>query len=139
MQPPVTTGNTGSGLDKCVQTLVRQAGAAGRHQVLLRPIRFLRPVAAATQWAARPALFKGGDPDMTLAMLSFTVRLAMTDADIRAACKVRAQAYGHHLPQARQQFAQPDAQDRHRATAIILCRDKQSGDATGTLRIQRSS
>ena len=60
-------------------------------------------------------------------------------ADIRAACKVRAQAYGHHLPQAQQQFAQPDAQDRHRATAIIVCRDKQSGDATGTLRIQRSS
>jgi hypothetical protein len=72
-------------------------------------------------------------------MLSFTVRLAMTDADIRAACKVRSQAYGHHLPGVRQQFAQPDAQDRHRATAVILCRDKQSGQAEGTLRIQRSS
>ena len=76
---------------------------------------------------------------MTLAQLSFTVQLAMTDADIRAACKVRSQAYGHHLPQVKQQFAQPDAQDRHRATAIVLCRDKHTGQATGTLRIQRSS
>lgn len=76
---------------------------------------------------------------MTLAKLSFTVRLALTDADIRAACKVRSQAYGHHLPGVRQQFAQPDAQDRHRGTAIVLCRDKQDGQAVGTLRIQRSS
>ena len=76
---------------------------------------------------------------MTKSTLGFSVQLATNDADLRDACEVRAQAYGHHLPQVRQQFAEPDAQDRHRATAIVLCRDKQSDQPTGTLRIQRST
>lgn len=76
---------------------------------------------------------------MTQALLSFTVQLAMTESDVRAACRVRAEAYGHHLPQVRQQFAVPDAQDRLRTTAVILCRDKGSDDPIGTLRIQRST
>jgi hypothetical protein len=75
---------------------------------------------------------------MTKSVLNFSVRLCRGDADLRDACAVRAQAYGHHLPQVRQQFAQPDAQDRHRATAIVLCHDKPSGAPTGTLRIQRN-
>lgn len=75
---------------------------------------------------------------MTQSVLSFSVRLATSEADLRDACAVRAHGYGHHLPHAREQFAQPDAQDRHRAAAIVLCHDKATGAPTGTLRIQRS-
>jgi hypothetical protein len=75
---------------------------------------------------------------MTRCTLSFSVKLATSDADLHDACVVRAQGYGHHLPHAREQFSRPDAQDRHRATAVVLCHDKQTGNPIGTLRIQRN-
>jgi hypothetical protein len=72
------------------------------------------------------------------ASLSFTVRLARQRADLADACRIRAAAYGHHLPQMTQPLAAPDALDGQSGTAIVLCRDKCSGAATGTLRIQRN-
>lgn len=74
---------------------------------------------------------------MALAVLDFTVRLVATSADLHDACKVRSQAYGHHLP-AMQHLLQPDDQDRQAGTVTFLCRDKQSGRPIGTLRIQHS-
>lgn len=70
--------------------------------------------------------------------LSFTVRLARDRRDLADACRIRAEAYGHHLPQMTQPLAAPDALDAQPGTAIVICRDKRSGAATGTLRIQRS-
>lgn len=70
--------------------------------------------------------------------LGFTVRLAAGAADLRDACQVRAQAYGRHLPQMRSTLVQPDALDAHPGTAILVCRDKHSGQAIGTLRLQRA-
>ena len=75
---------------------------------------------------------------MATSTLSFSVQLASSGGDLRDACAVRAHAYGHHLPQMRQQLAEPDMLDRHRSTASLLCRDKQSGQAIGTARIQRN-
>lgn len=70
--------------------------------------------------------------------LSFTVRLARSRADLADACRIRAEAYGHHLPQMAQPLAVPDALDGQPGTAIVICRDKRSGAAIGTLRIQRN-
>lgn len=64
----------------------------------------------------------------------------VTDHDeLLEACQVRAHAYGHHLPEFGRQLAAPDAIDHHPATTVFLCRDKASGQATGTMRIQTST
>ncbi len=70
---------------------------------------------------------------------SFTVRLATSVNDLQDACTVRAAAYGRHVPQLRSTLAVPDAIDHQSGTAVILCRDKTSGVAVGTLRLQRAS
>lgn len=75
---------------------------------------------------------------MSTASLSFTVSVASSAQDVRDACEVRAQAYGHHLAAMQDTLAQPDALDRQAATAIVVCRDKRSGEAIGTARIVRS-
>jgi len=75
---------------------------------------------------------------MSTASLSFTVSLASSAEDLRAACGVRAEAYGRHLPSLQDALAEPDPVDRQGATAILLCRDKRSGEAIGTARIVRS-
>jgi hypothetical protein len=72
------------------------------------------------------------------ATLSFTLQVARNARDLHDACAVRAAAYGHHLPELRQAFAEPDTLDRHPATVVLLCRDKATGAATGTARIQSS-
>lgn len=59
--------------------------------------------------------------------------------DLREACAVRANAYGHHLPQMHDSLARPDVLDGQRCTAIVLCRDKATGSAIGTARIQRNA
>jgi hypothetical protein len=76
---------------------------------------------------------------MTTASLGFSLRVARGEQDLLDACAVRAEAYGHHLPQLRAALAQPDAVDRDPATAVLLCRDKASGRAIGTARIQRAA
>lgn len=71
--------------------------------------------------------------------LSFDVRVATTLSELREACAVRAQAYGRHLPQMLDLLAEPDALDRQRCSASLLCRDKASGVPIGTARIQRNT
>ena len=71
--------------------------------------------------------------------LSFTVRLARGEADLQAAARVRAQAYGHHLPALGSTLAQPDAMDRQAAMGVLLCRDKASRCPIGTARVQRGN
>ncbi|MFN3415684.1 MAG: N-acyl amino acid synthase FeeM domain-containing protein [Caldimonas sp.] len=76
---------------------------------------------------------------MPTAHLSFTVRIARSPQDLQAACQVRAQSYGHHLPELRSTFAYPDALDHSPATAVLVCADKATGDPVGTARIQVNS
>lgn len=71
--------------------------------------------------------------------LSFSLQPASGFDDLRDACGVRSQAYGHHLETLRSPFAEPDALDRAAGTAILLCRDKCNGEAIATARIQRSA
>lgn len=75
---------------------------------------------------------------MTTSHLTFSVSLAATAADLQDVCGVRACAYGHHLPAMQETLAVPDALDGRRGTAILVCRDKATGAATGTARIQRN-
>jgi hypothetical protein len=78
---------------------------------------------------------------MTTSSLGFTVTIARDLHSLRQACAVRALAYGHHLgdrPGLAQALAEPDATDLAPGTAVLVCRDKASGDVIGTARIQRN-
>lgn len=76
---------------------------------------------------------------MPTTTLSFSVRIARTLEDLQAACQVRSASYGHHMPQLRSAFVQPDALDLSAATAVFLCTDKQTGQPVGTSRVQVNS
>jgi hypothetical protein len=79
----------------------------------------------------------GCETPMSDASLSFEVCVAATESDLADACRVRALAYGRHLGEAAVAgFAHADAQDRAPGTVVLLCRDKASGQAIGTARIQ---
>jgi len=75
---------------------------------------------------------------MSMSTLGFSVRMAAGAADLHDAAALRALAYGHHVPALRQTLAAPDALDHQRGTVVLLCRDKASGEAVGTARIQRN-
>jgi hypothetical protein len=76
---------------------------------------------------------------MATCTLGFTLRQATSSDDLHEACAVRSQAYGHHMPELGDRFAEPDGLDRAHGTAVFLCRDKTTGRGTGTLRIQVSA
>lgn len=75
---------------------------------------------------------------MSSCTLGFALRPAAFRHDLLDACAVRAQAYGHHLPEMGARLTEPDALDEAPGTTVFLCRDKASGRATGTMRIQTS-
>lgn len=52
------------------------------------------------------------------------------------ACSVRTTSYGHHVPEWKDAFAEPDDIDLLPGTAVLLCTDKRSGKPIGTARIQ---
>jgi len=71
--------------------------------------------------------------------LSFRVRVARTPQDLQAACRVRAESYGHHLPHLQATLMEPDLLDSDESTAVVLCVDKESGRAIGTARFQTNA
>ena len=75
---------------------------------------------------------------MTTAQLGFTVRIAAPGADLADVATLRALAYGHHLPGMARGMAAPDAADTAPGSTVLLCRDKVSGQAIGSARIQRN-
>lgn len=78
-------------------------------------------------------------PSIETSPLSFTVTLARSEDDLRAAARVRSEAYGHHVPALRHALEAPDALDRVPGVAVLLCRDKLTGKALGTARVVCSS
>lgn len=70
---------------------------------------------------------------------TFTLRLANSDDDLAAVCRVRSDGYGHHVPGLKDPLAVPDAVDLDPWTAIFICEDKGTGEALGTARIQVST
>ncbi len=75
---------------------------------------------------------------MSSCTLGFALQPAASHDELLDACAVRAQAYGHHLPEMGARLSEPDALDQSPGTTVFLCRDKASGRATGTMRIQTS-
>lgn len=65
------------------------------------------------------------------------VVIAHTEAELLMACQVRQTGYGHHLTcdETVASFAQVEALDRAPQTVVLLCRDKSTGQALGTVRI----
>lgn len=68
----------------------------------------------------------------------FSVRMATSEADLREVCAVRSAAYGHHDPEMGPKFGEAEPLDRADGTAVLLCRDKNTGQGIGTARIQVS-
>lgn len=75
---------------------------------------------------------------MSSALLDFTVRIAANASDLRDIAALRARAYGHHLPGLAQSMADADPADTAPGATVLLCRDKASGEAIGSARIQRN-
>ncbi len=75
---------------------------------------------------------------MTTSHLDFTVRIAVGRADLADIAALRAEAYGHHLPALATAMATVDAADTAPGATVLLCRDKASGRAIGTARLQRN-
>jgi hypothetical protein len=67
---------------------------------------------------------------------NFEVCIASTEAELTQACIVLRVAYGHHLgDEAVTGFSSAEALDRAPGTVVLLCRDKLTGEAVGTARI----
>ncbi len=72
---------------------------------------------------------------MSMQRLRFNLRVARSEADLRAACRVRSASYGHHLPHLQAQFAEPDELDWSPETTVFVAFAKGSGEAVGTARL----
>ena len=68
--------------------------------------------------------------------LTFTLRQAESDDDVKLACRVRAEAYGRKVASYRDTMLTPDDVDLSPWTTIYLCEDKLTGEPVGTMRIQ---
>ncbi|HEX6703908.1 MAG TPA: hypothetical protein VF169_04040 [Albitalea sp.] len=71
--------------------------------------------------------------------LRFSLRVARSEAALRAACAVRAASYGHHLPSLRTPFSEPDELDWSADTSVFVAVDKVSGQAVGTVRLSTNA
>jgi hypothetical protein len=76
---------------------------------------------------------------MTTSTLGFTVRIALDRNDLKAACAVRSEAYGRHIPGLRKALEEPDAIDQSASAVVLICEDKASGGVIGTARVQTGS
>ena len=76
---------------------------------------------------------------METGTFGFSVRMAAANRDFSDACVVRAAAYGHHDPEIGPKFGDIDTLDQAEGVAVLLCRDKDSGQCIGTARIQVSA
>jgi hypothetical protein len=75
---------------------------------------------------------------MSSCTLGFALQPVASRDDLLEACAIRAQAYGHHLPEMAARLTEPDVLDEAPGTTVFLCRDKASGRAIGTMRVQTS-
>ena len=76
---------------------------------------------------------------MSMQLLRFTVRVARSEADLRAACQVRGASYGHHLPSLRTPFGEPEELDRSPDTTVFIAHAKHSGRPDGTARLSTNA
>lgn len=70
--------------------------------------------------------------------LSFRVRVARTESDLVAVCRVRASSYGRRAPELGSTLVRPDDLDAAPGVCVLLATDKRSGAPIGTIRVQHS-
>ena len=70
---------------------------------------------------------------------SFELRIAASADDLEAACKVRAVAYGRHAPSLTAQLSLPEQLDSSPGVVVLVCRDKLTGRAIGSARVQTNA
>lgn len=68
--------------------------------------------------------------------LPFTVRIVRTDEQLERAVRIRAEAYGRHLPRLGEILETPEIVDRDPNSIVFLAEAKNDGEALGTIRIQ---
>lgn len=68
-------------------------------------------------------------------LLPFVVRPVRTEAELRAACAVRATAYGRRLPNVLSLWCEPDELDRQPGVTVFAAFSKASGEVIGTARL----
>lgn len=71
--------------------------------------------------------------------LPFRIVIVRTEEQLRAACEVRAEAYGRHVAAFKTQFAEPDELDRQQGTLVFLAEDKETGQAIGSARLRTNA
>ena len=76
---------------------------------------------------------------LSIATFSFELRIAGSADDLEAACKVRSLAYGRHTPSLRAQLSSPEQLDTAPGVVVLVCRDKNSGRAIGSVRVQTNA
>jgi hypothetical protein len=73
------------------------------------------------------------------AKFSFEVRIAGSNKDLEAACRVRSVAYGRHAPTLQAQLSHPELLDSAPGVVILVCLEKVSGRPIGTARVQSNA
>jgi hypothetical protein len=68
--------------------------------------------------------------------LNFTVRVVTELADLKRVQRLRAMAYGHHLPQFAEQFGRDDPLDLDPDVLVLCAEDKATREIVGSCRIQ---
>mgnify|MGYP003383593514 CR=1 FL=1 len=67
--------------------------------------------------------------------LPYVVELCHSEAQLRAACRVREASYGHHLATVSSIWSEPDALDRDIDTAVFVAIRKTDAEPIGTVRL----
>lgn len=68
--------------------------------------------------------------------LPFTVRIVRTDEQLERAVRIRAEAYGRHIPTLGEILEAPEIVDRDPNAIVFLAEAKNDGEALGTIRIE---
>jgi hypothetical protein len=68
--------------------------------------------------------------------LPFTVRIVRTDEQLERAVRIRAEAYGRHIPTLGEILEVPEIVDRDPNAIVFLAEAKNDGEALGTIRIE---
>jgi hypothetical protein len=76
---------------------------------------------------------------LSKATFSFELRIAGSTEDLEAACKVRSLAYGRHTPSLQEQLSRPEQLDTSPGVVVLVCRDKHSGRAVASARVQTNA
>lgn len=75
-------------------------------------------------------------PEVKTERLPFTVRRAVTEADLRKAVQVRHAAYARHVPEFARRLTVPEAEDYADDGIVLLAESKLDGSALGSTRIR---